>query len=41
LIILGLALIVVGAGVAFLSTADIPAPRKTNEIPLSNDRLKR
>lgn len=41
LIVSVLVLLLVGIGVALLWSADIPAPRKTLEIPLPNDRLTR
>lgn len=41
LILTAIALVLIGVGLAFLWSADIPAPRKTHEIQLPNDRLTR
>ena len=41
LILSGLVVLLIAIGVAFLWSAEIPAPRKTNEIVLPNDRLTR
>ena len=39
-IILVLIVVVIGGGVAFLATWDMPAPTATTEKVISNDRFK-
>lgn len=41
MILLGILALAVAAGVVVLATIDIPAPTKTREITLPNDRLPR
>ena len=41
LILTAIVLVLIGIGIAFLWNAEIPAPRKTHEIQLPNDRLTR
>ncbi|MBP5859071.1 hypothetical protein KAJ83_18770 [Marivibrio halodurans] len=37
----GLILLIVGGGIAYLATFDIPAPTQTVEIQLDDDRFPR